>query len=95
LIYLISNYDLFNEFKISSLDEMESKLNNIAPSLCEYHFENIILYSQIHSYLNRNQIEKDFIFGNFRLLLDYEKNIFLEKDEAYNDDELTETSSLW
>lgn len=95
MIYLISNYDLFNEFKISSLDEIESKINNIAPSLCEYHFENIVLYSQPYPYLNRNQIEKDFVFGNFKLLFDYEKNIFLERNESYSDGESSETSSLW
>jgi len=37
---------LMNEFQINLLDEVESKINSIAPSICEYYFENIILYSQ-------------------------------------------------
>ncbi len=95
MIYPIDKYDLFNEFRISSLNEIESKINSIAPSVCEYHFENIILYSQSQHYLNRNQIERDFNFGNFKLYIDYEGNIFIEKDDSFYDDESLESTTLW
>lgn len=95
MIYLIDKYDLLNEFRVNILSEIESKINSLAPSVCEYHFENIILYSQTHTYLNRNQIEKDFNFGEFKLYIDYEENIFLEKDDLFYDDELSENSTLW
>lgn len=95
MIYLVDKHDLFNEFRISLLDEIESKVNTIAPSVCEYHFENIILYSQTHIYLNRNQIEKDFNFGGFKLYIDYEENIFIEKDDLFYDDESSENCTLW
>ncbi len=95
MIYLIDRYDLFNEFRINFLDEIELKINSTAPSVCEYHFENIILYSQNTAYINRNQIEKDFNFGAFKLYIDYEENIFLEKDDCFYDDELSESGTLW
>jgi hypothetical protein len=95
LIYLIDKYDLLNEFRIGLFSEIEAKINSIAPSVCEYHFENIILYSQTQSYLNRNQIEKEFLFGSFKLYIDYEENLYVEKDELFYDDESSQNSSLW
>jgi hypothetical protein len=95
LIYLIDKYDLFNEFQINLLDEVESKINSIAPSICEYYFENIILYSQIQTYLNKNYIERSYDFGVFRLHIDYETNIYIEKDDLFFNDDLFEHSTLW
>ncbi len=95
MIYLVDKYDLFNEFRINLLNEIESKINSLAPSISEYHFENIVLYSQTNGYLNRTQIEKNFDFGGFKLYIDYEENIFLEKDESFFEDELSEAAALW
>lgn len=93
MLYLVSSYDLLNEFRLSSIDLLETNLNSMAPSLCEYHFENIVLYSDIHPYLNKNQIAKEFYFGDFRMYIDYENNIYIEKDESYNSDD--DVLDLW
>jgi len=90
---LVSDYDLLNEFRLSSIDMFETHLNSMAPSLCEYHFENIVLYSDIHQYLNKNQIAKEFYFGDFRMYIDYENNIYIEKDDNYNSDD--DVLELW
>jgi len=94
LIFILRPYDILNEFRISSIDNLESHLNIMSPSICEYHLENIILYSDVHSYLNKSQINKEFNFGDFKFYFDYEDNIYLEKnDDISQDDDLT--SSLW
>ncbi len=95
MIYLVDKYDLFNEFRINLLEEIESKINTLAPSVYEYHFENIVLYSQAHSYLNRNQIERNFDFGSYKLYIDYEGNLFLERDESFFEEDQLETPTLW
>jgi hypothetical protein len=95
LIYLVNSYDLLSEFRLTSLEMLESHLNSIAPSICEYHFENISLYSQTQTYLNKNQIEKELFFGDYKLYIDYEENIYLEKDDSYDDSTQDDTLQLW
>ncbi|MBI3873588.1 MAG: hypothetical protein HY307_00975, partial [Arcobacter sp.] len=68
----------------------------MAPSLCEYHLENIILYSDASScYFNKNQIAKEIYIGDFRLYFDYEENIYLEKGNVDSGDKDENLLSLW
>ena len=93
MLYNICKYDLLREFQSESLGALETKISSLPPSLCEYHFENIIILSQSDSYMNRNQIEMEFYFGEFKLYKMYDDELYLERDMAVYEDEQCDT--LW
>jgi hypothetical protein len=91
--YSLDSNNLLSTFNISSLEEIDSAIESIAPSICEYHFDNLITYyGDTNGFLNRSQIQKTIHLGDYSLYLDYSENIFIEKRE--NLDEYA-TESLW
>ena len=93
MVYSIDIADICLTFNISTISELDGAISSIAPSMCEYYFNNLITcYGDKNCYLNRSQIQKTIHIGDYSLYLDYSDNIFIEKQE--NVDEYI-AQSLW
>lgn len=92
MITLLNKNSLYNTFGVDSFKSLEDVVNNMAPSLVEYHLSDLSQYSE-DAYLNRTQIEQSVYIGDYSLYIDYSDNIYLE----LSNDEVNsyETSSLW
>ncbi|MCR1815058.1 hypothetical protein [Aliarcobacter butzleri] len=91
LISIDKNY-LFNLFGVDNFSSLETIIDNMAPSLVEYHLSSFHEDSSDTVYFNKRDIEKSFLVGDYTLYLDYSENLYLELVET-NIDEIT--SSFW
>lgn len=93
MIIQLDTTSLFNIFRVSYFDELESQIQLIAPSMVEYHLNDLVDSSTNESvYINKANIQQTISLDQYSLYLDYEDFIYLEffeKDDTYN------TESLW
>jgi hypothetical protein len=92
LVYLDSNKELFTLLNISSFDKIQGAINNIAPSLLEYHLEQLIQNIQSNIILNRHNIQDTINLDIYTIYIDYSDNLYIEV-QIIEDDYITE--SLW
>lgn len=84
----------FSTFGLSNFDEIDSKLQTMAPSMMEYYLSDLsstCLDDKCH--LDNNKIQFTHYLGEYLLYIDYDENVYLEFTEKRDDD--YETGSLW
>ncbi len=82
---------ILNLFGVDTFYGLESVLDTMSPSLVEYHLSNF-LDSDNSSYFDKKNIETTFNIGDYNLHIDYNKNLFIEVNEAQKDEQ---TLSFW
>ena len=87
----VDKNSILNLFKVDTFSELESVLELMSPSLVEYHLSNF-LDSDNSSYFDKKNIETTFNIGDYNLHIDYNKNLFIEVNEAQKDEQ---TLSFW
>jgi len=92
LIYLDSNKELYTLLGISSFQSIQGAINNIAPSLLEYHLEQLLENIQSGEILNRNNIQDTVNLDKYTLYIDYSDNLYIEV-QIIEDEYITD--SLW
>jgi hypothetical protein len=92
LIYLDSNKELYTLLGISSFQSIQGAINNIAPSLLEYHLEQLLENIQSNEILNRNNIQDTVNLDKYTLYIDYSDNLYIEV-QIIEDEYITD--SLW
>jgi hypothetical protein len=93
IVLLESLKEFYSLFQINKLEELDSVLYNVSPSICEYTLENLIQNSQ-SVYLNKSNIQYSInIFDNYILHRDYDGNLYLESIK--NNSQLYEVQSLF
>ncbi len=85
MITLINKESLYNTFRVDSFSSLNSIIDNMAPSLVEYHLFDLSEQGD-ETYFNKRDIENGFSVGIFSLYLDYSENIYLEFDEQDSSD---------
>ncbi|RXJ93915.1 hypothetical protein CRV00_08500 [Malaciobacter molluscorum] len=80
---------LFNIFGVNDFFSLEEAINNMAPSIVEYHLSNLD-NEDTNVYLNKKDIERSLYFGDYSIYQDYNENLFVEI-EAKED----LTTSFW
>lgn len=90
MITQINKDSLFNIFGVGNFDNLESAIDNMAPSLVEYYLSGFM--NEDDCYFNKRDIENIISIGNYNIYLDYSKNIYLELIEDTIDDS---TQSFW
>ena len=92
MVYLDSYKELYTLFNISSFDKIHDAISSIAPSLLEYHLEQLLNNIESNVILNRHNIQNTINLDTYTLYLDYSDNIYIEQDVI--EDEYA-TASLW
>ena len=92
MIYLDSNKELYTLLGISSFQSIQGAINNIAPSLLEYHLEQLLENIQSNEILNRNNIQDTVNLDKYTLYIDYSDNLYIEV-QIIEDEYITD--SLW
>jgi len=92
LIYLDSNKELFTLLNICSFEDIEDAISSIAPSLLEYHLEQLLSSIQDNATLNKHNIQNTINLDIYTIYLDYSDNLYIELD-VIEDEYITE--SLW
>ena len=90
MITQVNKDSLFNIFGVGNFDNLESAIDNMAPSLVEYYLSGLCDSSD-EAYFNRRDIEECVSVGDYNLYLDYNKNIYLELNSIIDDS----TQSFW
>ena len=83
---------LFSTFQVSSFQELEEGIQSLAPSMVEYHLDDLSSSETQSIYVNRSNIQQTIYLDQYSLYLDYGDSIYLEytqKEDSY------ETESLW
>ena len=92
MIYLDKYKDLFNILNIDSFSKIQDAISNIAPSMLEYHLEELLSNIESNINLNRHNIQETINLDAYTLYVDYSDNIYIEQEKV--EDEYA-TSSLW
>jgi len=92
LIYLDNNKELFTLLNITSFDNIQGAINNIAPSLLEYHLEQLIENIENNIILNKHNVQDTINLDKYTLYIDYSDNLYIEVQII--EDEYA-TASLW
>ena len=92
MIALLNKTSLYNTFGVDNFNSIEGAIDNMAPSMVEYHLSDLSQYSD-DIYLNKRDIEKSVSIGDYSLYIDYSDNIYLELDN--NDNSGHETKTFW
>jgi len=92
LIYLDNNKELFTLLNITSFDNIQGAINNIAPSLLEYHLEQLIDNIENNIILNKHNVQDTINLDKYTLYMDYSDNLYIEVQII--EDEYA-TASLW
>jgi hypothetical protein len=92
LVYLIHFDYLKSTFNIDSFDQLNSAIDQLPPSLLEYHIESLLSYADEALSFNRNSIEHSVYIEKYQIYFDYEQQCFLEKNARYDE---YETGSLF
>ena len=85
MITLINKDSLYNTFRVDSFSSLNITIDNMAPSLVEYHLFDLSEQGD-EIYFNKRDIENTFSVGIFNLYLDYSENIYIEYDEQDSND---------
>lgn len=92
MVIQLDKNSLFSTFQVSCFQELEEGIQSIAPSMVEYHLDDLSSSNNEPVYINKSNIQQTINLDQYSLYLDYEDSIFLEfiqKDDEY------ETQSLW
>jgi len=92
LIYLDNNKELFTLLNITSFNNIQGAINNIAPSLLEYHLDQLIDNIQDTTTLNKHNVQDTINLDKYTLYIDYSDNLYIEIQII--EDEYS-TASLW
>ena len=92
MVVNVHKSEIFNIFEVESFSLLELKIDQISPSLAEYHLENFIQNKECEKFFNKKDIQNSFCIGNFSLHLDYNENIYIE---LFKDNLDTSTQSFW
>jgi len=92
LIYLDNNKELFTLLNIISFDNIQGAINNIAPSLLEYHLEQLIGNIENNIIFNKHNVQDTINLDKYTLYIDYSDNLYIEVQII--EDEYA-TASLW
>lgn len=92
MVVNVHKSEIFNIFEVESFSLLELKIDQISPSLAEYHLENFIQNKECEKFFNKKDIQNSFCIGNFNLHLDYNENIYIE---LFKDNLDTSTQSFW
>ncbi|QKF73305.1 hypothetical protein AFAEC_1140 [Aliarcobacter faecis] len=92
MVFSLDKESIYNLFGADDFFSLESIIDNIAPSLLDYHFSNFCNNAQEVEFFNKREVENSFYSGIYSLFLDYNQNLFLEVDDVKEDDS---TSSFW
>ena len=92
MIIQLDTHSLFQTFKVSSFDELEQEIQNLAPSMVEYYLNDLSLSINEPAYINKTNIQKTIYLDQYSLYLDYSDTLFLELLEKEND---YTTESFW
>jgi len=80
-------------FGLASFEEVDSKLQSMAPSMMEYYLSDLATSNlEDKCYLENSKIQFTHYLGEYLLHIDYGENIYLEFNEKQDD---YETGSLW
>ena len=90
MIIQLNKDSLFTTFAVDSFDCLEGSINNMPPSIVEYHLCDLFSNND-DSYLNKKDIQNSLKFGDYSIYLDYSENIYLE-NQIHEDNT---TQSLW
>ncbi|MCK5294238.1 MAG: hypothetical protein KAJ49_06255 [Arcobacteraceae bacterium] len=90
MTYLVDNGRLLSTFNVNHFDLLHDAISCVAPSMCEYYLNDLII-SSIDTYLNKNNIEQSINIDLYNIHIDYDSNIYIE---SLNSDD-TQTESLW
>ena len=82
---------ILNIFGVDTFYGLEKVLDNMSPSLVEYHLSNF-LDSDNSSYFDKKNIETTFNIGDYNLHIDYNDNIFIELNKT---EENSQTLTFW
>ena len=83
---------LLNTFQVSCFDQLEQGMQVLAPSMIDYHLDDLAANISEPAYINKSSIQQTIYLGEYSLYLDYNDSIYLEftqKDDSYD------TESLW
>lgn len=92
MILLLNRDSLFSTFGVSCFQDLDSAINNMAPSMVDYYLSDLS-NGMDDSYLNKRNIQSSINIGDFSLYLDYDEEIYLEFLQQNSDN--FETASLW
>lgn len=90
MLIQLNKDSLFTTFSVDSFDSLEGSINNMPPSMVEYHLADLFAYNDDY-YLNKKDIQDTVRFGDYSIYLDYSENIYLENQIEENN----LTQSLW
>jgi hypothetical protein len=85
MITLIDRDSLYNIFGVQDFDLLEGAIDNMAPSLVEYHLSSLC-ESTDETYFNKRDVEETVSIGDYYIYIDYNKNIYLEVFSTINDE---------
>lgn len=88
---LVNTDSLYNIFGVQDFDLLEGAIDNMAPSLVEYHLSNLCESTE-EAYFNKRDVEDTVSIGDYYLYLDYNSNIYLEVFSTTNEEY---TQTLW
>lgn len=91
MIYLDNNNKILTLFNSKEFCELNNVFNCLAPSMCEYHFRELIRELSNNVILNKTNIQDKIDIYDYTLYLDYNNDIYLE----YISNNEYETESLW
>ena len=92
MIIQLDKNSLFNTFKVSSFKQLEEEIQLVAPSMVEYHLDDLSASSSESIYINKSNIQETISLDLYSLYLDYEELVYLEFIEQ---DNTYETESFW
>ncbi|MGB5866604.1 MAG: hypothetical protein WBG69_01910 [Arcobacteraceae bacterium] len=92
MIIQLDKTSLFNTFHVSCFNQLEEGIQSVAPSMVEYHLDDLSSSTNEPVYINKSNIQQTIYLDQYSLYLDYEDLVyleFIEKDDTYD------TESLW
>ncbi len=93
MIIQLDKTSLYSTFGVSDFIELDLHTQAIAPSMVEYHLQNLIsLADNNEQYINKSNIQHTIYLSEHSLYMDYSDNLYVEfivKNDEY------ETQSLW
>lgn len=92
LTFLLNKQTLFSTFGVQDLENLHLSLMNMAPSMVEYYLSDLNRTGS-EEYMNKRNIQQTITLDQFHIHFDYDENIFLEIDQAYEDNSMI--ASFW
>ena len=92
LTFLLDYQHVCQTFDIESFDQLQNKIDTMAPSIVEYYLSDLASTVDGDTTLNPYNIQYKINFQEYSLMLDYDDHIYLEFSESNSE---YETESLW